>query len=224
MGAQKHRTLAERCDFVIASCQHAKRSEKRGVSMAAAVRDAGGGGDGATGQQGADTVPKHFQSGLQAALTSMLYAVLKRGALQAVSRGGPGAHFAVRGHWHGLGRVPHDQAVQVGAPARANSRRTRAQSASRAHMDDELSSLGSIARVSWPELIGRAVGLQLTVDKVTLPENLQGLELPEMLAATSGSDWSALDLGACDRKARARLRTRDIAVAEKGKPTPRTRM
>lgn len=61
---------------------------------------------------------------------------------------------------------------------------------------------------------GRAAALQLTVDKVTLPENLQGLELPEMMAATSGSDWSALDLGACDRKARVRLRTRDIAVAE----------
>lgn len=84
-------------------------------------------------------------------------------------------------------------------------------------VDDELTAPGSIARVSWPGLNGRAGGLQLTVDKVTLPENLQGLELPEVLTATSGGDWSALDLGACYRKARARLRARDVAVAEKGR-------
>ncbi|KAL3930067.1 MAG: hypothetical protein SGPRY_001692 [Prymnesium sp.] len=177
-----HRTLTERCDFVIVSCQLAKRAEERRVSVAAAAGETGAGGGGAISKQGPGKVPKHFQSRVHAALTSMPYAELKRDALQRISRGeGP------------------ERGVQAEL------------------VDDELTAPGSIARVSWPGLNGRAGGLQLTVDKVTLPENLQGLELPEVLTATSGGDWSALDLGACYRKARARLRARDVAVAEKGR-------
>lgn len=84
-------------------------------------------------------------------------------------------------------------------------------------VNDDLSSLADIARVAWPELLGRTATLQLRVDKVNLPENLLGLELPEVLAATNGSDWSALDLGACYRKARARQRAQDGASAPKWK-------
>ncbi|KAL3908116.1 MAG: hypothetical protein SGPRY_009923, partial [Prymnesium sp.] len=40
-------------------------------------------------------------------------------------------------------------------------------------VDDELSALADIARVAWLELLGRAAALQLTVDKVNLPENLR---------------------------------------------------
>lgn len=46
-------------------------------------------------------------------------------------------------------------------------------------VDDEISALAGIARIAWPELLGRAAALQLTVDKVTLLENLMGKELPQ---------------------------------------------
>ncbi|KAL3922818.1 MAG: hypothetical protein SGPRY_004428 [Prymnesium sp.] len=74
-----------------------------------------------------------------------------------------------------------------------------------------MSALASIARIAWSELLGRAAALQLTVDKTTLPESLLGFELPEVLAATSGGYWSALDLGSCYRKVRARLRTTRVS-------------
>lgn len=84
-------------------------------------------------------------------------------------------------------------------------------------VDDELAALANIARVAWLELLGRAAALQLTIDKVNLPGNVMGLELPEVLAATICGDWSALDLGARYRKARARLRALDGESAPKGK-------
>lgn len=138
---------------MIAFCQHAKRSEKRGVSMAAAsVGEAGSGGVGTTVKQGADTVPEHFQSGVQAALTSVLYAELKRGALQRVSRGGPGADFdalqfaATRMVWDASRTIkPFKWAPLLVLIAEGPERGVQAE---RAHVDDELSSLESISRMS----------------------------------------------------------------------------
>ena len=73
-------------------------------------------------------------------------------------------------------------------------------------VDTDLAKLTTIARLSLPELVGRAVALQLSVRGDVLPEKLVGFELREVVVATTGEDYSRLDLGASYRKARAGLR------------------
>ena len=58
----------------------------------------------------------------------------------------------------------------------------------------------------WPELYGRAAGLQLSLDKATLPENLEGWTMPELAKAFASSEWGTIDLGAAFEAARAQMR------------------
>ena len=75
-------------------------------------------------------------------------------------------------------------------------------------VDPELSGLVTISRIAWPELLGRAAALQLSVRRNTLHERLVGFCLPEVLEATKGDDFSGLNLGAAYRKVAAALQHR----------------
>jgi hypothetical protein len=75
-----------------------------------------------------------------------------------------------------------------------------------ATLDPELQALNDAGRDRWPELYGRTAGLQLTLNKATLPEELEGWCLEELAKAFASADWSAIDIGAAFEQTRARMR------------------
>lgn len=156
------------------------------MSLSTGGGDGGSTGGGATGKTGAGTVPTHFQARVHSALTSMPYAELKRDALQRISRGGPGAdldapQIAATGVAWDASHVikPCEWAPMLVLIAEGPERGVQAEL-----IDDDLTALGSIARVAWPELIGRAVGLQLTVDKGARAGAARGVD---------GNEWQRLE-------------------------------
>lgn len=191
-----HRTLTERCDFVVHSCQHAKWTEERSLSIAPVMGDPAGSGRGSTNKVGVGAVPKHYQPRVQLALASIAYTELKRSVLQRLSNVGASADLdalqmaATEVTWDVTNfPKPFQWAPLLVLLAEGPERGLQAEL-----VDNELAMLADISQMAWQELLRRAAALQLTVDKVNLPENLMGLELPEVLATTSSRDFSGLRL------------------------------
>ena len=85
----------------------------------------------------------------------------------------------------------------------------------------QLARLSQIATTRWPELVGMAVGLQLSVDKTTVHPNLEGFALEGQTSVLHSDAWGALDFGGMYRAARAAMRTGAPAAWE---PSGRRRL
>ena len=202
------KTMQERMDYVVTMLQQGARAEHRSTNwIASNVPDMSKSRDSKL-RLGAGTVPKHYQDRVASAQATASYLLLKRAILQRLAKGGEAAdldalQIAITGiiitpdgtceerrwapliHMMGEGPVRGLQADLV---------------------DAELAQLATISRTALPELIGRAVALQLSVRADELPEKLIGFELAEVVKATSGDDFSSLDLGKAYRRGRAGLR------------------
>lgn len=63
-------------------------------------------------------------------------------------------------------------------------------------VDSELSCVTTAARTAWPRLLGRAVAMQLSVGRDSVPSGLQGFKLEEVMKLTSTqAGWRELELG-----------------------------
>jgi hypothetical protein len=61
-------------------------------------------------------------------------------------------------------------------------------------VDPPLERLSDVARRNWGLLIGRGCAAVFCGVGNPIAEDLRGFELPEVVAATTGEDWSSLDL------------------------------
>ncbi|KAL1510304.1 hypothetical protein AB1Y20_006624 [Prymnesium parvum] len=139
-------------------------------------------------------VPRHDQA--PRAISELGYMEVKRALLERLSRGGKDTELDVlQAAATGLVVRPGQEPCQHWVPLLAKIAEGPVHGVHADLIDPDLTNLSSIARFSWPHLIGRTVALQLTMDKTTLLQNLVGFKLPEVLEATSGDDWSDLDLG-----------------------------
>ena len=83
-------------------------------------------------------------------------------------------------------------------------------------IDPELTRLSGIARTRWPELLGRVVALQMSIDRKVVPQSLRGIcctKLSEALLG-DGDAWRKADLGHAVRKARAAMQGGTVAAPD----------
>ena len=201
-------TMQERMDYVVTMLQQGARAELRSSSWPIAGVSASTKAQDSKSRLGAGTVPKHYQDRVASAQATSAYLLIKRGILARLAKGGEAADLdALQLAITGI-IINDDASVDEArwAPlihmmAEGDKRGLQADL-----VDPDLAPLATIARTAMPELVGRAVALQLSVRADELPEKLIGFELPEVVAATSGDDYSTLDLGGAYRKARAGLR------------------
>ena len=212
------RTMQERMDHVVVMLQHGARAEARSlVTPAFAELSLVDKPEGAQKRaHGLGAVPKHYQHRLAPAQATTSYNMIKAAILRRLAKGGAAADLDAL-QIAATGVAVNDDGTcdearwvpLVQMMAEGGSRGLQADL-----VDTDLARLATIARLSLPELVGRAVALQLSVRGDVLPEKLVGFELREVIAATTGEDYSKLDLGASYRKARAGLR--------EGEPTEST--
>ena len=204
----KEKTMQERMDYVVTMLQQGARADMRSSSFLQVGAGSNTEVSKTAARLGAGTVPKHYQDRVASAQATSSYLLLKRAILQRLARGGEAADLdALQLAITGVvvrddGTCEQERwAPLIHMMAEGGSRGLQSDL-----VDADLAPLATISKTSLPELLGRAVALQLSVRSDELPEKLIGFELTEVVAATTGDDFSKLDLGAAYRKARAGLR------------------
>ncbi|KOO23671.1 hypothetical protein Ctob_003727 [Chrysochromulina tobinii] len=209
-----HRTARDRADRVIDFHRtQAKRSSAASVLYSTPDRTATGRSPDtaltAAESRLRGTVPRHFQGDLSQATSNTQWLALKAAIIGRLALGGKGCHLDAM--QIGASGVALDPATNMPkqrqwCPLMAMLAEGATRGVDAATLDPELQALTDAARDRWPELYGRTAGLQLALDKTTLPEELEGWCLDELAKAFASADWSAIDLGAAFEQTRARMR------------------
>ena len=211
-----HRSMQERCDHVIVLLQQGTRNEQRGAQPQLVLPQSGNADKSLGGKLGSGSVPRHYQDRVPPAIASASYRSLVDYLMRVFAAGGAAVDLdvlqaAVTGVTRCAGGEvqPRLWVPLIHMMAEGGARGLQADL-----VDPELAGLVTISRVAWPELLGRAAALQLSVRRNTLHERLVGFCLPEVLEATKGDDFSGLDLGAAYRKVAAALQHRTPPKAQ----------
>ena len=154
-------------------------------------------------------IPKQFQGDVPAAMSQEAYRLFRAAILRRLSLGGAKANldilqFTASGIMLNATTNLPEQWRWCSLMVMLSEGPTRGIDA--ALLDPDLQPLSDAGRDLWPELYGRAAGLQLSLDKATLPENLEGWTMPELAKAFASSEWGTIDLGAAFEAARAQMR------------------
>ena len=145
-------------------------------------------------------MPKHYQHEVPEAMGAVNDLSIKRAILERQSRGGKGVDLDVL-QIAATGTIPpsagEDPEPQRWASALLFMIAKGAERGLVADLvDSELSCVTTAARTAWPRLLGRAVAMQLSVGRDSVPSGLQGFKLEEAMKLTSTqAGWRELELG-----------------------------
>jgi hypothetical protein len=197
----KDKTMEERGGHVTSVIEAAQRASTRSSDTTQVATGAYGAEP--KPKQGQGTVPKHYQDLVPIATSDKAYLALgntlkKRATVRDSNTEMDVLQIAVTGSVKGSGEplwAPLIHFIAEGGHCMQGGL-----------VDPELEFLSDIARTSWGMAIGRAVALSLSMDGVTVPPSLLGLQMPDVWIDTSTSDWSKLNLGHVFRTATAAQR------------------
>ena len=215
------KTMQERMDHVVLALRTGGVGAASGGAgaMPPMLHSGGGAAAGRDRQAGSGAVPKHYMDRVGPATSSSDYRRLRAAIMARWAEGGDDAdidvlQMAVTGI---IGKDEDGATVRVWVPLihmMAEPKKVLQADL----IDPDLARLTDLARTAWPEMMGRAVGLRLSIKPGVLQEKLVGFALHDAAAAIDGDDYGGLDLGACYRSARAALRERTAVDAASGAP------
>ena len=154
-------------------------------------------------------IPKHFQADVPSAMSQDAYLKFKAAVIARLSLGGATTKLdilQITASGVLLNATTNLPEPWRWCPLMVMLSEGAARGIDAAVLDPDLQPLSDAGRDHWPELYGRTAGLQLSLDKATLPENLEGWVMPELAKAFMSSEWGTIDLGAAFEAARAQMR------------------
>lgn len=203
------RTPRERAEHVVELLWHAEANKASADAMRLQLTGRPGESkDKLEAAKGQGTIPKHFQANVAPAMLGGAYRDLKAAALSRLSQGGAAAELdALQTLCTGVitlplgGVMPRQWSALMTLVADGPQRGVNAEL-----FDEEAAVFSSISRRRYAELLGRTLGLQLSVDKTTTHSNLEGYQDHHLDAALAKEDWSTVDFGHAYLCARGALR------------------
>ena len=205
-------TARQRADHVVTMWHEQQRRMR---TPAAPLPSTSGGGSGTTPghRLGRGAIPKHFEHDIESATSTPQYRELKAAIVKRIGLGGDSMELDVL-QLAASGRPPphvdvngaHVVPQRVWCPLIVMMAEGDAHGINAELIDPDLRQVSMSGGYMWAELYGRAAGRQLSPDKVTLHENLNGAQLTTLAAQFSKEDWSKVDIPAAFRAIRAMIR------------------